>query len=166
MGSFFKGLFKFLSILIIAAAVVACVVVFGLTKSDKDSKPTEQPSIEQTERKTEKPRQTDKTDRSDEKDDDSKLTEKPDDSDDVDENFRAAMNEYEAFIDEYVKFIKKYEKAGAPVSMLADYTKMTAKYSEFAAAMAEYESEELSDADAAYLIEVNARVQAKLLTLN
>ena len=53
-----------------------------------------------------------------------------------------------------------------PVSMLADYTKMMTQYSEFAAAMAEYESEELSDADAAYLIQVNARVQTKLLTLN
>ena len=61
---------------------------------------------------------------------------------------------------------KKYEEEGKPVSMLADYTKMMTQYSEFAAAMAEYESEELSDADAAYLIQVNARVQAKLLTLN
>ena len=59
-----------------------------------------------------------------------------------------------------------YEEEGKPVSMLADYTKMMTQYSEFAAAMAEYESEELSDADAAYLIQVNARVQAKLLTLN
>ena len=81
-------------------------------------------------------------------------------------DFKAAMDEYEAFIDEYVKFIKKYEEEGKPVSMLADYTKMMTQYSEFAAAMAEYESEELSDADAAYLIQVNARVQAKLLTLN
>ena len=69
-------------------------------------------------------------------------------------------------IDEYVTFIKKYEEEGKPASMLADYTKMMTQYSEFAAAMAEYESEELSDADAAYLIQVNARVQAKLLTLN
>ena len=76
------------------------------------------------------------------------------------------MYEYEAFIDEYIKFIKNYEEEGKPVSMLADYTKMMTQYSEFAAAMAEYESEELSDADAAYLIQVNARVQAKLLTLN
>ena len=93
-------------------------------------------------------------------------TEKPDASDGVDPDFRAAMDEYEAFIDEYVTFIKKYEEEGKPASMLADYTKMMTQYSEFAAAMAEYESEELSDADAAYLIQVNARVQTKLLTLN
>ena len=96
----------------------------------------------------------------------SKPTEKPDASDGVDPDFKAAMDEYEAFIDEYVTFIKKYEEEGKPVSMLADYTKMMTQYSEFAAAIAEYESEELSDADAAYLIQVNARVQAKLLTLN
>ena len=81
-------------------------------------------------------------------------------------DFKAAMDKYEAFIDEYVTFIKKYEEEGKPASMLADYAKMMTQYSEFAAAMAEYESEELSDADAAYLIQVNARVQAKLLTLN
>lgn len=98
--------------------------------------------------------------------DSSKPTEKPAASDGVDPDFKAAMDEYEAFIDEYVTFIKKYEEEGKPVSMLADYTKMMTQYSEFAAAMAEYESEELSDADAAYLIQVNARVQAKLLTLN
>lgn len=117
--------------------------------------------------RTEKPRTSDKTEQSGKDDkDSSKPTEKPAASDGVDPDFKAAMDEYEAFIDEYIKFIKNIEEEGKPVSMLADYTKMMTQYSEFAAAMAEYESEELSDADAAYLIHVNARVQTKLLTLN
>ena len=163
MSGFFKGFFKFLAVLVIAAAVVVCVIVLCVSKSQKDSEPSGSSNIAQTE----KPRTSDKTEQPGKDDkDSSKPTEKPAASDGVDPDFKAAMDEYEAFIDEYIKFIKNYEEEGKPVSMLADYTKMMTQYSEFAAAMAEYESEELSDADAAYLIQVNARVQAKLLTLN
>ena len=168
MSGFFKGFFKFLAVLVIAAAVVVCVIVLCVSKSQKDSEPSGSSNSAQTETvRTEKPRTSDKTEQSGKDDkDSSKPTEKPAASDGVDPDFRAAMDEYEAFIDEYVTFIKKYEEEGKPVSMLADYTKMMTQYSVFAAAMAEYESEELSDADAAYLIQVNARVQTKLLTLN
>ena len=163
MSGFFKGFFKFLAVLVIAAAVVVCVIVLCVSKSQKDSEPSGSSNSAQTETvRTEKPRTSDKTEQSGKDDtDSSKPTEKPAASDGVDPDFKAAMDEYE-----YVTFIKKYVEEGKPVSMLADYTKMMTQYSEFAAAMAEYESEELSDADAAYLIQVNARVQAKLLTLN
>ena len=156
MSGFFKGFFKFLAVLVIAAAVVVCVIVLCVSKSQKDSEPSGSSNSAQTETvRTEKPRTSDKTEQSGKDDkDSSKPTEKPDAADGVDPDF------------EYVTFIKKYEEEGKPVSMLADYTKMMTQYSEFATAMADYESEELSDADAAYLIQVNARVQAKLLTLN
>ena len=138
MSGFFKGFFKFLAVLVIAAAVVVCVIVLCVSKSQKDSEPSGSSNSAQTETvRTEKPRTSDKTEQPGKDDkDSSKPTEKPDASDGVDPDFKA------------------------------DYTKMMTQYSEFAAAMAEYESEELSDADAAYLIQVNARVQAKLLTLN
>ena len=39
MSGFFKGFFKFLAVLVIAAAVVVCVIVLCVSKSQKDSEP-------------------------------------------------------------------------------------------------------------------------------
>ena len=153
----------------ILAMLLAFVMMLSLTAcgGNKPAEPDDDGNRQ--ERVTEEPKKTAEPEKTAEP----KETEEPAETEEpteepagVSADFKAAMDEYEAFIDEYITFIKKYEEEGKPASMLADYAKMMTQYSEFAAAMVEYESEELSDADAAYLIQVNARVQAKLLTLN
>ena len=152
--------------LIMMLSLTACGVNKPAEPDDdgnRQERVTEEPKETKEPKETEEPEKTAEPEETAEPAETEEPTEEPAG---VSADFKAAMDKYEAFIDEYVTFIKKYEEEGKPASMLADYAKMMTQYSEFAAAMAEYESEELSDADAAYLIQVNARVQAKLLTLN
>ena len=153
----------------ILAMLLAFVMMLSLTACGVNKPAEPDDDGNRQERVTEEPKETEEPEKTAEPEETKEPAETEEPTEEpagVSADFKAAMDKYEAFIDEYVKFIKKYEEEGKPVSMLADYTKMMTQYSEFAAAMAEYESEELSDADAAYLIQVNARVQAKLLTLN
>lgn len=81
-------------------------------------------------------------------------------------SFKASMDSYEAFFDKYVAFLKKYDEEGHPASMLADYTDMMKQYADTMAKFEAIDESTLSDADLAYYIEVNARIQQKLLTVS
>ena len=154
---------KILAMLLAFVMMLSLTACGGNKPAEPDDDGNRQERVTEEPKKTEEPEKTAEPEETDEPAETEEPAEEPAG---VSADFKAAMDEYEAFIDEYITFIKKYEEEGKPASMLADYAKMMTQYSEFAAAMAEYESEELSDADAAYLIQVNARVQAKLLTLN
>ena len=78
-------------------------------------------------------------------------------------SFKEAMDSYEKFFDEYVAFMKKYSESDDTLSMLDDYTKYLQQYTETMKKMDEIDEDELSDADLAYYIEVNARISKKLL---
>lgn len=84
-------------------------------------------------------------------------------ADAVDPELKAFLDEYEAVMNEYVDFMKKYTKADNPIGMLADYTKILKQYTSFAQAIENYDSKEMSAADAAYYLEVTSRVSKKLL---
>lgn len=84
-------------------------------------------------------------------------------ADAVDPELKAFLDEYEAFMDEYISFMKKYKDAGNSTQMLSDYLEIMQKYTEFATAVEDYDSEEMSAADAAYYLEVTTRVSKKLL---
>lgn len=89
------------------------------------------------------------------------------DSADIDPDFKAAMDSYEEFIDEYVEFMKKYKESdGKDVSLLSDYADYMRKYTEFAEDFEKWENEELTTAETAYYIEVQARVSQKLLEVS
>ena len=154
---------KILAMLLAFVMMLSLTACGGNKPAEPDDDGNRQERVTEEPKKTEEPEKTAEPEETDEPAETEEPAEEPAG---VSADFKAAMDEYEAFIDEYITFIKKYEEEGKPASMLADYAKMMTQYSEFAAAMAEYESEELSDADAAYLIQVNARVQTKLLTLN
>lgn len=86
---------------------------------------------------------------------------------DIDPDFKAAMDSYEDFIDEYVEFMKKYKESdGKDVSLLSDYADYMQKYTEFAEDFEKWENEELTTAETAYYIEVQARVSQKLLEVS
>lgn len=78
-------------------------------------------------------------------------------------SFKEAMDSYEEFFDEYVAFMKKYSESDDTLSMLNDYTQYMTQYTETMNKMNEINEDELSDADLAYYIEVQARISQKLL---
>lgn len=90
----------------------------------------------------------------------------PDDSDLVDgmrKDFKDAMDSYEAFYDSYIEFLKSYDAGN--LTMLAEYTDFISKAADMDQKFSEWESEDLNDAELAYFIDVQARVNKKLLEL-
>jgi len=80
--------------------------------------------------------------------------------------FKAAMDSYEAFFDEYVEFMKKYSNSDDQLSMMNDYLSYLERYSEVMEKLDAIDEDQLSDADMAYYIEVNARIEKKLLEVS
>ncbi len=81
----------------------------------------------------------------------------------LDPDFKAAMDSYEKFMDEYVVFMKKYCENPNDLSLLADYLKYTNDYTDFVEDFVKWGDEELNTAETAYYIDVQARVNKKLL---
>lgn len=81
------------------------------------------------------------------------------------ESFREFLDEYEAFMNKYVDFMKKYEDSDDTASMLVDYTILMKEYAEFTEKMDSYDEDNLSDEDYYYYIEVQSRINAKLLEI-
>ena len=89
--------------------------------------------------------------------------ENPNDTGELDSEFKAAMDSYENFIDEYVAFMMKYRANPTDLTLIADYTDYTIKYAEFIANFEKWEDEELNEVEAAYFIDVQAKVNKKLM---
>ena len=81
----------------------------------------------------------------------------------VSSDFKEAMDSYEEFMDEYVAFMKKYKENPSDLTILADYSDYMSKYSKFIKDFEKWESEDMTTEEAAYYIEVQARVNKKLL---
>ena len=75
------------------------------------------------------------------------------------------MDSYEAFMNEYVDFMQKYKDGGQPVSMLADYMDMLQKQQEMTNDFNNYDQSQLSDEELQYYLEVQNRVNQKLLSV-
>lgn len=80
-------------------------------------------------------------------------------------DFKAYMDSYEAYIDEYVAFMQKYQDGGQPVSMLSDYMEMLQKQQEMTNAFNSYDQSQLSNEELQYYLEVQNRVNQKLLSV-
>ena len=65
-------------------------------------------------------------------------------------------------MNEYCDFMKKYNDNPSDTSLLTDYTSYMSKYADFADKFDKWESEDLNDAEMAYYIEVQTRVNKKL----
>lgn len=78
--------------------------------------------------------------------------------------FKAAMDECEAFVDEYVAFMKKYQES-QDLSMMGEYLSMLQRYTETMSALDEIDEGALSDQEALYYAEVMLRINQKLLSV-
>ena len=77
--------------------------------------------------------------------------------------FKSAMDSYEAFIDEYCAFMKKYSEDPSDLGLLADYANYVKKYADAVKDFEALDNNEMNAAEAAYYVEVSARVSKKLL---
>ena len=74
------------------------------------------------------------------------------------------MDSYESFMDEYVAFMKKYKDSnGTDMSLMTDYYSYLSKYTKLCQDFEKWEEDDLNTAEMSYYIDVQARVNKKLL---
>ncbi len=78
-------------------------------------------------------------------------------------DFKDAMDSYENFMDEYVAFMQKYSKNSDDISLIKDYATYMSKYNDMCKKFEKWENEDMNDAETKYYIEVQTRVNKKLL---
>ena len=84
-------------------------------------------------------------------------------SDEVSPDLREVLDSYEAFMDEYIDFMQKYKDSDDITGMMNDYMTYMQKYSNLVSKINAMDTNKMSAADAAYYLEVTARVSQKLL---
>lgn len=81
----------------------------------------------------------------------------------ISQEFKTAMDTYESCMNEYVDFMKKYKANPTDQTLISQYSTMLQKYSEQVSAFNAWNSEDMTTEEAAYYIDVQARVSKKLL---
>ncbi len=93
--------------------------------------------------------------------------EKTEEIEEVDPEFKAALDQYEAFIDGYCDFLEVYLKADTDtqLSMMEDYTAWMNQYAEVMDAVRTLDAcqDEMTPAQLSYYIEVTARVSQRMI---
>ena len=103
----------------------------------------------------------------DEISEDVEKTENNDSDEMIGKDFKEAMDSYEEFFDEYIAFMKKFsESDGSDLGLLSEYSEYMSKYAEAMKELSEWEEKELNKAETAYYIEVQARINKKLLEVS
>ena len=85
------------------------------------------------------------------------------DTAEINPDFKAAMESYEKFFDEYVAIMKKYKEDPTDLSILSDYATYMGQYADMMQKFEKWENEDLNTTEAAYYIDVQARITKKLL---
>lgn len=80
----------------------------------------------------------------------------------VSADFKESMDAYEEFFDEYIAFMKKYQENPADLSLLAEYTEFMSEYATMMEKMSALGDQEMTEAEAAYYLEVTNRISQKL----
>lgn len=79
--------------------------------------------------------------------------------------FKEAMDAYEAFYDEYCTFMEDYMKNPTDLSLLGKYAGMLAKVEEMDKKFDAWDESEMSNEELKYYLEVNTRVQKRIIDL-
>lgn len=165
---------KSLSVLL-AIITLLCLGVFALTgcssarissvtsTSETTKETAEETTKATTEATTEATTKAVSDDEEDEEDVDEDSEDEDEESGEVDPELKAFLDSYEAFYDEYIDFIVKYNENPTDLTLMTEYTEMMLKLNEFQSATEKYDTDEMSEADRLYYIEVITRVEKKLL---
>ena len=81
-------------------------------------------------------------------------------------DFQEAMDNYESFMNDYVDFMKKYQANPTDLSLITDYATYINKYNELSQSFEKWDSSDMNDAETAYYLEVQTRVNNKLLEVS
>lgn len=76
--------------------------------------------------------------------------------------FKEAMDSYEAFFDEYVETVRLYKENPTDAEILAQYSDILTREATMVKEFDEWESTDMTTAEAAYYLEVHSRIYAKL----
>lgn len=79
--------------------------------------------------------------------------------------FKEAMDAYEAFYDEYCTFIEDYKKNPTDLSLLGKYAGMLSKMEEIDRKFNAWDESEMSSEELKYYLEVNTRIQKRMIDL-
>lgn len=96
------------------------------------------------------------------------VSSKPEDSssseDGLSTEFKNAMDSYEEFMDDYIDFMEKYQNSdGTDLSLITEYTEYMNKYAQVCEDFEAWDSKDMNSTEAAYYLEVQTRVNQKLL---
>lgn len=95
------------------------------------------------------------------------IEEKPNKDNGLRKDFKNAMDSYEKFMDEYISFMKKYANSdGTDMQMLKDYSTFMERYNKAMEDFEKWDDEDLSDSELKYYLEVQNRVNKKLLEVH
>ena len=81
------------------------------------------------------------------------------------QEFKKAMDDYEAFYDEYCDFMKRYNENPYDLTLLLEYGELVAKAKTMDDSFESWDEDEMTDAELKYYLEVNNRVTQKLLDI-
>ena len=82
----------------------------------------------------------------------------------ISKDFKKAMDDYESFIDEYIAFMKKYANSnGTDTQLIKDYGNYMQKYLKMVESFEKWEDEDLNKEETKYYLEVQTRVNQKLI---
>lgn len=87
-------------------------------------------------------------------------------SEEVSKEWKQTLDAYEAFYDEYVEFMKSYDSSTLDTETIDHYTELLKKFNTYSSELENVDEDSLSKADKEYFIEVNGRIQKKLLEVN
>lgn len=111
------------------------------------------------------------SDSDDEEAEESKVEESKTEDDDIEiqgnmsKEFVKSMKSYEKFMDEYVEFMTTYDESSADAEILFKYLELMGKYEETVKSFEQWEDKDLTDDEWAYYLEVQTRVNQKLLDM-
>ena len=79
--------------------------------------------------------------------------------------FKAAMDAYEAFFDEYCEFMEAYKENPTNLNLLSNYADMLVKLGDVQKKFDAWKDSDLNSVEMKYYLEVSARIEKKLLDL-
>ena len=127
------------------------------TQKEEDTKETEKPRQEETQKQTEANAAAPATEKQPETQQASSGT----DTGGVSPDFKEFMDSYEEFMNEYCDFMASYDQSDA--TAMLKYASLMTKYADFASKVEGYNESNLSSEDYKYYVDVMARVDKKLI---
>lgn len=77
--------------------------------------------------------------------------------------FKDAMDRYEAFMDEYIAFMSRYQLSPTDPALAGEYAGMMSRYAQASGEFGIWNPENMSEAEYNYHLDVQTRVQQKLI---